>query len=71
MMQNKFHVFVARSIVALVRRAKRWRHENDHARAALISRVSRLRRSTFSRACTPLTKDEERKMLLAVFVTTV
>ena len=36
MLQNKFHVFVARFAVALVRRAKRWRHENDHAGAARV-----------------------------------
>ena len=65
----------------LVRRAKRPRHANDHARdgwretgealfssqaAALVSRVSRLRRSTLARACTPLTKSEEKEILLAV-----
>ena len=31
--------------------------------AALVSRVSRLRRSTFERACTPLTKSEEKDRL--------
>ena len=35
--------------------------------AALVSRVSRLRRSTLSRACTPLTKSEEKERLLAVY----
>ena len=35
--------------------------------AALFSRVSRLRRSTLARACTPLTKSEEKKRLLAVY----
>ena len=59
----------------LVRRAKRPRHANDHAcdwrrekgeAAALVSRVSRLRRSTLARACTPLTKSEEKERLLAV-----
>ena len=34
--------------------------------AALVSRVSRLRCSTLSRACTPLTKYEEKERLLAV-----
>ena len=33
---------------------------------ALVSRVSRLRRSTLARACTPLTKSEEKERLLAV-----
>ena len=32
----------------------------------LVSRVSRLRRSTLARACTPLTKSEEKERLLAV-----
>ena len=32
---------------------------------ALVSRVSRLRRSTLARACTPLTKSEEKERLLA------
>ena len=31
--------------------------------AALVSRVSRLRRSTLARACTPLTKSKENEML--------
>ena len=35
--------------------------------AALVSHVSRLRRSTLSRACTPLTKTEEKERLLAVY----
>ena len=35
-------------------------------RHALVSRVSRLRRSTHARACTPLTKSEEKEGLLAV-----
>ena len=51
--------------------AKRPKHANDHARdwksAALVSRVSRLRRSTLVRACTPLTKSEEKERLLAVY----
>ena len=33
---------------------------------ALVSRVSRLRRSTLARACTPLTKPREKERLLAV-----
>ena len=33
--------------------------------AALVSCVSRLRRSTLARACTPLTKSEEKERLLA------
>ena len=33
----------------------------------LVSRVSRLRRSTLVRACTPLTKSEEKEILLAVY----
>ena len=40
--------------------ARRERH------TALASRVSRLRRSTLARACTPLTKSEEKERLLAV-----
>ena len=48
----------------LVRRAKRERHENDHAR--VVSRVfSPLHRSMLARARTPLTKSEEKKRLLA------
>ena len=35
------------------------RHANDHARG--------LRRSTLARACTPLTKSEEKERLLAVY----
>ena len=35
--------------------------------AALVSRVSRLSRSTLARACTPLTKSEEKDRLLAVY----
>ena len=35
--------------------------------AALVSRVSRRRRSTLARACTPLTKSEEKERLLAVY----
>ena len=34
--------------------------------AAIVSRVSRLRRSTLSRACTPLTKPEAKERLLEV-----
>ena len=33
----------------------------------LVSRVSRFRRSTLARACTPLTKSEEKERLLAVY----
>ena len=60
-----------------VRQAKRSRHANDHAgylrcetgrAATLVSRVSRLRRSTLARACTPLTKYEQKERLLAVYV---
>ena len=67
----------------LVRRAKRPRHANENARdwrreteearnfssraAALVSRVSRLHRSTLARACTPLIKSEETDRLLAVY----
>ena len=47
------------SLFFLVRRAKRSRHANDHARG--------LRRSTLARACTPLTKSEEKETLLAVY----
>ena len=36
--------------------------------AALVSRVSLLRCSTLARACTPLTKSEEKERLLAVYV---
>ena len=35
--------------------------------AALVSRLSRLRRSTLALACTPLTKSEEKERLLAVY----
>ena len=35
--------------------------------AALVSRVSLLRRSTLARACTPLTKSEGKERLLAVY----
>ena len=35
--------------------------------AALVARVSRIRRSTLSRACTSLTKSEEKERLLAVY----
>ena len=35
--------------------------------AALVSRVSRLSRSTLARACTPLTTSEEKERLLAVY----
>ena len=35
--------------------------------AALVSRVSQLRRLTFARACTPLTKSQEKERLLAVY----
>ena len=35
--------------------------------AALVSRVSRLCRSTLARSCTPLTKSEEKERLLAVY----
>ena len=35
--------------------------------AALVSRISRLCRSTLARACTPLTKSEEKERLLAVY----
>ena len=35
--------------------------------AALVSRVSRRRRSTLARACTPLIKSEEKERLLAVY----
>ena len=34
----------------------------------LASRVSQLRRSTLARACTPLTKSEEKERLLAVYI---
>ena len=62
------------SLFFLVRRTKRPRHANDHARdwrretgkAVLVSRVSQLRRSTLACACTTLTKSEEKKRLLAV-----
>ena len=63
--------------VFLVRRAKRLRHAIDHAgdwrretgeaQAALVSRVSRLCHSKIARACTPLTKSEEKERLLAVY----
>ena len=36
--------------------------------AALLSRVSGLRRSKLARACTPLTKSEEIERLLAVIL---
>ena len=36
--------------------------------AALVSRVSRLRRSTLARACAPLTKSEEKERLLAFYL---
>ena len=36
--------------------------------AALVSCVSRLRRLTLARACTPLTKSEEKERLLAVYL---
>ena len=36
--------------------------------AALVSRVSGLRRSTLARVCTPLTKSEEKEKLLAVYI---
>ena len=36
--------------------------------AALVSHVSRLRRSTLARACPPLTKSEEKERLLAVYI---
>ena len=42
--------------------ARRERHD------ALVSRLSRLRRSTLARACTPLTKSEEKERLLAVYL---
>ena len=48
--------------------ARRERHDSSRA-AALFSRVSRLRRSTLARACTPLTKSEEKERLLAVYST--
>ena len=66
----------------LVCRAKRPRHSNDHARdwrretgealfssraAALVSRVSWLPSSMLSRACTSLTKSEEKERLLAFY----
>ena len=35
--------------------------------AALVSCISRLRRSTLARTCTPLTKSEEKERLLAVY----
>ena len=44
--------------------ARRERHSLSSRAAALVSRVSRLRRS---RACTPLTKSEEKDRLLAVY----
>ena len=61
--------------LTLVRREKRPRHANDHARdwrretgeAVVVSRVWRLRCSTLARACTPLTKSEEKERLLAVY----
>ena len=37
------------------------------AEAALVSRVSPLRRSTLAHVCTPLTKAEEKERLLAVY----
>ena len=54
----------------------RWeRHEKrdilfSSRAAALVSRVSRLRRS-LERACTPLTKSEEKVRLLAVYITII
>ena len=42
--------------------ARQGRHD------ALVSRVSRLRRSTLARACTPLTKSEEKERLLAIYL---
>ena len=38
--------------------------------AALVSRLSRLPRSTLALACTPLTKSEEKETLLAVYTHT-
>ena len=35
--------------------------------AALVSRLSQLRRSTLVRACTPLTKSEEIERLLVIY----
>ena len=57
--------------------ARDWRRKTGEVRkkrvslspsraAALVSRVSRLRRSTLTRACTSLTKSEEQERLLAV-----
>ena len=40
--------------------------EGARRAAVLASHVSRLRRSTLARACTPLTKSEEKERLLAV-----
>ena len=44
--------------------SRRERHSLSSRAAALVSRVSRLRRS---RACTPLTKSDEKERLLAVY----
>ena len=43
------------------------RGERHERAAALVSRVSRLRRSTLARVCTSLTKSEEKERLLAVY----
>ena len=43
---------------------------NRVTEGALVSRVSRLHRSALARACTPLTKSEEKERLLAVQKTT-
>ena len=43
--------------------ARRERHD----KRALVSRVSRLRRSTLARTCTPHTKSAEKERLLAVY----
>ena len=54
------------SLFFLVLRAKRKTRKWPHVCAALFSRVSRLRRSTLARVCTPLFKSEENERLLAV-----
>ena len=40
--------------------------EGARQAVALVSRVSRFRRTTLTRACTPLTKSKEKERLLAV-----
>ena len=71
------------SFFFLVRRAKRPRRANDHARErqkgrerleageTFLASLSRRRRSTLAGAFSPLTKSEEKERLIAVEVTQV